>query len=205
MNSRSVTDRPETTPATTGQPGPQKQQSGDAAYLNWLKEDYTRLINALALSDLHKHMLKSRWLDQVLWMEGRANRTRDWYYRLRLTTIIGGILIPILVTLSQTAALPWVAWVATFIGALVAIAAAVEEFFRYGERWRHYRNTVETLKIEGWYFFQLSGPYSRYNTHEQAYERFGGRVEAILQQDVQTYITKVVVEEEPLKGEQENP
>jgi hypothetical protein len=179
------------------------KNKSDRAYVEWLESEWGELIDALSLSDLRKRMLKSRWLDQVIWMEGRTNRDRNWYYRLRLTAIIGGILIPICVTVSQVSSLGWVAWVATGLGALVAIASAVEEFFHYGERWRNFRNTAELLKIEGWQFFQLSGPYSRRKSHAHAYEKFAARVEEIIHRDVQVYISEVVGEREAREEEGE--
>jgi hypothetical protein len=172
------------------------------AYVEWLKLDLGRMIDELGLSDLRKQMLRSRWLDQVIWMEGQANRTQNWHYGLRLTAIIGGILVPICVTVGQVPSLAWVTWVATALGALVAIASAVEGFFHYGERWRNYRNTGELLKIEGWQFFQLSGPYS-HSSHAQAYEKFAARVEEIISSDVQTYISQIMAEREPEQGEDE--
>jgi hypothetical protein len=177
-----------------------KERGGsDRAYIQELRANLSDLIDQLDLSDLRKRMLKSRWLDQVMWMEGRANQSRSWYYRLRLTAIIGGILVPITVTVSQASHLGWVAWLATGLGAVVAIASGAEEFFDYGERWRNYRQTVEMLKIEGWQFFQLSGPYSRRESHAQAYEKFAGRVEDIAQHDVQVYINQIVAEREEHK------
>ena len=79
---------------------------------------------------------------------------------------------------------------------LVAIGAAVEGFFRYGERWRHYRSIVERLKIEGWQFFQLSGQYRRHGAYAAAYPTFAARIEEIIQSDVQQYITEIVRERE---------
>jgi len=168
----------------------------DQLYFDWLKTDLNALIDELELSDMRKHMLRSRWLDQVLWMEHRADWARNWYYRLRLTAIIGGILIPISVTVSQVAALGWVAWFATGLGALVAISAAVEEFYHFGDRWRNARNTAELLKAEGWQFFQLTGAYGRYKTHNDAYEKFAARVEEAIQRDVHIYISEIVGERE---------
>ncbi len=179
------------------------KNKSDQAYLEWLRSDLGELIDALRLTDLRKRMLKSRWLDQVVWIEARANRARNWYYGLRLTAIIGGILIPICVTVSQVSSLKRGAWVATGLGTLVAIASAVEEFFHYGERWRNYRNTVELLKIEGWQFFQLSGPYNRRKSHAHAYEKFAARVEEIIHRDVQIYISEVVGEREAQQEEGE--
>ncbi len=167
------------------------------AYRESLRKDLGGLIEVLDLSELQKHFLRSRWLDQVLWMEGKAGHARDWYYRLRLTTIIGGVIIPALVSLNFTTENDVVIGSITFsISVVVAISAAVEEFFHYGERWRHYRQIVEALKIEGWQFFQLSGPYRRFKSHAEGYRAFAARVEDISRLDVESYVTNVVQERE---------
>ncbi len=174
-------------------------------YHQQLKKELGTLIDTLELPDLQKQCLRSRWLDQIMWMEGRANRARDWYYRLRLTVIIGGVIIPALVSLNTPAVTtvnvsPEVAkavgWATFGLSLLVALSAAVEQFFNYGERWRHYRRMVETLKIEGWQFFQLSGPYRRYKSHADAYRAFAARMEEASQHDVEAYISSVVREKE---------
>lgn len=168
-------------------------------YCDWLKQDMGSLIDALALSDLRKHFLHSRWLGQVIWMEGKADDTQKMYNRLRLTSIVGGVIIPALVSLNissegseGTAGI--VHWATFLISLLVAISLAVEEFFNYGERWRHYRRTVENLKIEGWEFFQLSREYKDFKSHEDAYPSFAAHVEYILREENNTFINVVVRE-----------
>lgn len=69
----------------------------------------------------------------------------------------------------------------------------------FGERWRHYRRTVERLKLEAWQFFQLSGPYSSHKDHAEAYRTFASRVEGPIQQEVDMYIRHVVRERETAK------
>lgn len=64
------------------------------SYREWLKQDLSGLIETLSLSDLQKHFMRSRWLDQVLWMEGMTDQARDRYYALRLITIVGGLIVP---------------------------------------------------------------------------------------------------------------
>jgi hypothetical protein len=154
------------------------------------------LIDALELSDLQKHFLHSRWLEQVLWMDSKADICQRHYYALRLTAIIGGVLIPPLVTLKNGSGVVGsiVFWLTFFISLLVAVSLAVEEFFHYGERWRHYRRTVETLKLEAWQYFQLTGAYQSNPTHQEAYTSFAARVEDILRQDVDVFITQLVQE-----------
>lgn len=169
----------------------------DTSYRKWLRQDYGALIEALKLEELQKHFLRSRWLDQVLWMEGRADSARNRYYTLRMITIIGGVIVPALVSLKLSDIGGSVIHGLTFvISLLVAISAALEEFFHYGERWRHYRRIVELLKIEGWQFFQMGGPYRSYKSHAEAYPAFSTAVEGIIQHDVDIYITHVVEEKE---------
>lgn len=160
-----------------------------------LKADFDQLIAQLRLSELRRQFLRSRWLDQLVWVEGRATHNRDRYFFWRLITIISGVLVPALVTLqlNGSATTP-VTWATFAISLLVAISAAVEGFFRYGERWRHYRRTAELLKTEGWQFLQLTGHYRRHIAHATAYPLFASRVEDILQQDVDAYVTTVAAE-----------
>jgi hypothetical protein len=140
-------------------------------------------------------MARMRWPEQLLWVEGRADHNRNRYFFWRLITLLGGVLVPALVTLQLNGpARAPVTWATFVVSLLVASSAAVEGFFRYGERWRHYRRTAELLKTEGWQFLQLTGYYRRPATHAAAYPLFASRVEDILQQDVDAYITTVAAE-----------
>jgi hypothetical protein len=177
-----------------------QKQSPDQVYDTGMKTDLASLIDGLQLDDFKKRVLKGRWLDQVEWLGKRSRETRDRYYRLRVIAIVGGILTPILVSVGQVDKWGWMGWVAMAVGAVVAVAVGIEGFFRYGDRWRNYRGSCEVLKSEGWSFFQLTGPYGRYNTHADAYEHFAGRVESIIQADVQTYITEIVAERDKKDG-----
>ena len=168
-------------------------------YPDWLKGELGALIDALALTEMQKHFLRSRWLDQVAWMEAKASEAQRRYYRLRLTTVIGAVLVPALVSLETLAGgLGDAARVASvLISLVVAVTAAIEQFLHFGERWQHYRQTVERLKTEGWFFFQLTGRYSADGaTHTALYPAFAQRVEEIIQGDVQVFMTEVAGEGE---------
>lgn len=140
-------------------------------YREWLKQDIGSLIDALQLSELQKHFLHSRWLDQVLWMEGKADHAQKRYYLLRLTAIVGGVTVPALVSLNlgSTGVMVSIRWATFVISLLVAISIAVEEFF------------------------QLSGEY-RDLKHAEAYSVFAAKVEDILRHEVDVFITEVVRE-----------
>jgi hypothetical protein len=168
------------------------------AYPQWLREEFGAMIEELALPTLHKRFLTSRWLDQVAWMEGKADEARRRYYRLRLTTVVGAVIVPTLVSVQGVSGDFDVAVrVATVVLSLiVAVSAAIEQFFHFGERWQHYRQTVERLKAEGWLFLQLSGHYVCANGagHAGAYPAFVQRVEEILRSDVDRYVSEVTVD-----------
>lgn len=172
------------------------------SYRDQFKEEMRSLIEQIGLSDLQQQFMKSRWLSQVLWLESRSQQNRNRYYLLRLVTIIGGVIVPALVSLNINAdnVQATIGWIAFGLSQAVAISAAVEEFFRYGERYRHYRNTAEAMKIEGWQFFQLSGPYRNSQSHTEVYADFAQRVESIMQRDVDGYLSEVVKDKEKEKS-----
>ena len=183
-------------------PKPKKE-----TYRDYLKQEFNELIEKINLSDLQMRFMKNRWLDQLLWLEGRATKNRNRHYTLRLITIIGGVIVPALVSVNsanindkQQKFREVFAWTAFGLSQAVAISAAVEELFHFGENYRRYRNTAEGMKIEGWNFFQLSGPYKGFLSHAEAYPTFATHVEEIIQQDVEGYVSQSVQSEAEVKA-----
>jgi hypothetical protein len=165
----------------------------------WLRSDLDALVDSLHLGPEQDHFLRSRWLENVLWMESAAQRTRTRYYALRVTTVVGAVIVPALVSINavgntQTA----ITWLTFAVSLVVAISAAVEGFFRFGERWRHYRSLVEELKTEGWNYYELTGPYQAHGaTHEAAFPTFAGRVNDVLRRETETYIADIASPPQP--------
>ncbi|MEO0849742.1 MAG: DUF4231 domain-containing protein, partial [Cyanobacteria bacterium J06648_1] len=96
-------------------------------YSDRFKQEMHSLIEQIELSDLQRQFMKSRWLSQMLWLESRAQQNRNRYYFLRLVTIIGGVIVPALVSLningSDVQAV--IGWIAFGLSQAVAISAAV--------------------------------------------------------------------------------
>ena len=215
------------------------------SYYDYLRQEMTDMVEQLELPDLCKQSLKSRWLDQVVWADKKAEECRRWHYRLRLTAIVGGVVLPALVGINFQLGKDneyfrfWFPYVPFVLSQIIAVSAAAEEFLRFGDRWREYRQLAEELKAEGWQYLQLSGPY-RYKTHEEddsllplsrsrmsevsvedwkalkpriqnnestthqdVYTLFAGRVESLIKNDVQNYISalqqKQAKEQEQIK------
>ncbi|MGB3238735.1 MAG: DUF4231 domain-containing protein [Geitlerinemataceae cyanobacterium] len=160
-------------------------------YEQYLREELGSLVEQLQLPPLYQQSLKQRWIDQVVWADKKAGQCRTWHYRLRLTTIIGGVILPALVGLNMQLKdnLPdWFPYVPFFMSQVIAVSAALEEFHRYGDRWRDYRKMAEDLKGEGWQYLQLTGSYENLLHHMEGYATFASRVESVIQNDVKNYV-----------------
>ena len=155
------------------------------------------LVDELEVDAMRKRFLNARWLEQLVWFEQKAAQARDRYYRLRLTTVIGAVILPALVTVdagsdglgTSVRAATWL------VSLVVAASAATEQLFHFGERWRNYRQTAERLKAEGWLFLELSGRYANgASTHASEVAAFLARVEELVRSDVDAYLTEIAVE-----------
>jgi Protein of unknown function (DUF4231) len=172
-------------------------------YVNELRTTFERLIDDANLDTRQRDFLELRWLDQVTWMEAKASKAQRFYYRLRLVTIVGAVVVPALVALNTLDGWPGDAaqigaWIVSLV---VAVSAAVEGFFQFGQRWRNYRSTAERLKTEGWLYLELAGPYAAVDgSHKDAYRTFVSRVEELIQKDVEVYVTEVATEKQRPAG-----
>jgi hypothetical protein len=160
-------------------------------YLDGLKREFGEIVDSLSLDAMQKRFLRARWLDQLLWFEKKAGSNQKRYYTLRLVTIVGGVIVPAIVGINVRGDNVAVAlsWVTFSVSLVVAIAAAVEGFFRYGERWRTFRRTAEGLKAQAWQYFQLVGPYAGME-HANAFPMFAAQVELLVQQDLEAFIAQ---------------
>jgi hypothetical protein len=181
------------------QPAAAPPASGTGAHATPSYEEEMRsLIARMEITDEQRQFLRSRWLDQVLYMGDRASDAKRRYYAFRLTTVVGGVIVPALISISLAGAgrfdsnLDFGMRLLTFmVSAMVAVTASVEGFMHYGERWRHYRVNAELLKSEGWQYLTQSGGYRRITDPEQAFQGFASRVEEILRDDVDGFMTQV--------------
>ena len=161
------------------------------SYQKFLKGTLVGMIDRLDIDEFRKDALKSRWLDQLLWLESNAGKAKKRFYTLRLVTIIGGVITPALVSFNIGPYREVFLWSAFGMSQAVAISVAVEELFGFSGRYRTFRNTAEGMKVEGWQYFQLAGQYSCYRSHSAAYIEFAGRVEAMIKLDIEGYMAQV--------------
>lgn len=129
---------------------------------------------------------EGRFLEYLRWLENGSANSLILYYSLRIPAIVLAALVPALVALN----LGTVGRTITVVlGVIVAAATAVEHFLTSGQRWRHYRGSVELMKSEGWLYLELAGPYSNLASLEAAFPIFVGRVETLMRDEVNEYVT----------------
>jgi hypothetical protein len=161
-------------------------------YNDQLNEDFQALIEGLQLDPLQKNYLKSRWLDQVLWIENRATKMRNWYRRLRAGSVVASALVPIMLMVvgfnRDERINNFIKGATALVSAGVTVAVAIEELNQFGDKWYRYRRSAELLKSHGWQFFERSGIYRKYDSHQAAFIDFTEQIEAIIQRDVEVYI-----------------
>ena len=163
------------------------------------------LLEGLEVAPFRKEVLRQRWLDQVGWMGRQARKMRRRYQLIRVPTVLGGVATPGLIAIllsaggSEQTFLPGVSTeavriVAFFVSIGVAALAAYEEVMRFGDRWRHYRRTTELLKTLGWQYLTLSGQFKRFRSHDDGFTAFTERVEDVLNEDVEGYLSAITAE-----------
>jgi hypothetical protein len=165
---------------------------------SWLAQEFGGLLDEFDLDERQRRFVRARWFDQMEWFDAKAKLAQRRYYVLRLTAIVGGLVVPALVSLNihHGTLGSGVAWTTFALSLVVGIAIAVEGFFNYGGRWRQYRRTAELLKGHGWQYFELVGVYSSFPTHSAAFSRFAAAVEALIAEDVEAYLSKVMREQQ---------
>ncbi len=90
----------------------------------------------------------------------------------------------------------------------VTAVIAVDEYFRYGDRYSESRLVVERLRVEGSRFASLADVYVKLQNHQSAFPVFMTRVEDILEHDVEQWValaTSKVDADLPTQGSQRTP
>ncbi|ANS04226.1 hypothetical protein [uncultured Mediterranean phage] len=157
------------------------------------KDQVLDIINSLKLSsETDKHILKSRFLYEVLNYDARRNHTKKYYNGFRFVVTVGSILLPAILSIGQMdpAKLPknfdsvtyWGAW---SISLMVTVSNGFLQLFSLDKNYFEFALTSEQLKTEGWQFFQLSGKYDDYEDHKEAYRPFCKSIENIKRKQVE--------------------
>lgn len=118
--------------------------------------------------------LENRWYSQWAWYDAKAQENKKSYFYYQNVVIIGGVIIPTLVSINPTLALALTELVSAFdetvvrtvldmitviVSLAVAMSAAYLGLQKFGENWASYRAAAEELQSEKSYYDMGAGPY----------------------------------------------
>jgi hypothetical protein len=133
-----------------------------------------------------------RWRGAVLNMSRKTRWAQRAFLWSRFLTVAGALTIPVLAGINVAGKSSNAIQLSTLILSLVvAIATAVDQVFRLGQRWRLSRQTRGDLVAEGWDFFEGAGPYKR--GHAATFQHFFEQIEKILKFYESHYLVDVAV------------
>lgn len=129
--------------------------------------------------------LQNRWLHQIRWWNQQAWKARTYYFWLRRIIVVGGVLVPFLITATIAPQIdPWLRYIGTALSLIVAMCAALEALYGWGSIWLDKRRAAELLKVEGWLFFHGGGPYKE----RREFSDFVTEVESKIAAEVGEYV-----------------
>lgn len=181
-----------------------KQELGKTEQDDDKKRKWMDILDQLNLPPLDRSVVDN-WVNQLIWMDGRANRERAVNDLIRWWQVVLSVLIPVLISNADTRNLgiqnsTWASVASLF----VAIITAIYQFRSPDKYWRHYRILHETYLDELWSYIALSS--DKYppekssddsngelipQTHQAAFKRFNTRMSAIRQDEVQRFFSEV--------------
>ena len=143
-------------------------------------------------NNVHNSIIKLRFLEQIRYYEKKRDITGRFYNIFRFTVTFGSIVLPALLSIGQMdpEKLPrnfdqisyWMTWM---ISLIVTMSNGFLQLFSLDKNFFNYSVVVEQLKTEGWQFFSLSGKYSDFDTHQEAYKVFLKYIESIKRKQVE--------------------
>jgi hypothetical protein len=102
-----------------------------------------------------KHYINTRWKPQVDYYDAKGSFNKRRHQSLQAFIGVGSVGVTLLLGLSVPGEFVAV------ISALIAVATAVENVYKYGDSWRRFRQASERLKREKIMFDMGAGPYRR--------------------------------------------
>ena len=84
-----------------------------------------------------------RWKSQKDYYSMRVGNYKRWHLGLQLYMGVIAVFVPVLLSIPEVPKI-----IPSILSASIAAAAVIENVNRYGENWRTFRTTLETLKRE---------------------------------------------------------
>jgi hypothetical protein len=123
--------------------------------------------------------MTERWQSQRDYYSRKAARSKKWHQSLQVFVALSAVAIPVLLVIPE---MPKI--IPAIMSGLVAAATALENVYHFGDDWRNFRQTLESLKRERALYDAAAGPYGSPKT---AFRRFVERSENIIAEETGRY------------------
>ena len=143
-------------------------------------------------NDQEKAYLEDRFKSQEIYYDRKSAHNKRWHQSIQLFIAVGSVAVPVLLGISEIPKL-----VPTILSLMVAAVAGIENVFHFGDNWRIFRLTLESLKREKALYRAGAGPYKNPQT---AFTRFVERSENVIAEETVRYFEH---EEEALQRTRE--
>ena len=97
----------------------------------------------VAQPETKQEIALKRWQNQKDYYSKRVEKYKRWHLGLQLYMGVIAVAVPILLNIPHVPLL-----IPTILSGTIAAAAVIENVMRYGENWRTFRTTLESLKRE---------------------------------------------------------
>ena len=132
--------------------------------------------------------LKERVKDQEEWMERKSGSSKRSFQSGKLIVIILSVSIPLLVTLLDQHA--YIKYIIAGVGVLIAAVEGILSLYDFQNNWISYRQTLEALKREKFFFATKSSVYKA----DKSFQFFVERIETILTVENKNWSESTMVE-----------
>ncbi len=126
--------------------------------------------------------LETRWQSQKNYYSKNSGKNKKQYQQIQLTIGAGAIIVPLLLGIPDIPK-----WVPAIISAMVAVLAATENVYQFGDNWRNFRQASESLKRERALFDAEAGPY---RISKDPFRRFVERCEDVIAAETGQYFQR---------------
>ena len=160
---------------------------------------YIESIKKLSIDSYKKDQLQSDFIMNLRLMETLANRNLLLQDISNIIVIVLSALVPVFINYSsstdaKSTDTPGHLVLATILSVLLAIFNALRQSYKFREKWQNYRRTAELLLIEGQNYFALSGSYSKYASHDEAFPIFISAISNLRINQLNDYIKTSIPE-----------
>ena len=109
-------------------------------------------------TNLSEHQyLTERLQEAQQWYSQKSNQNRRWHKKLNIIQIVAASMIPFLAGLQ--ADYPSFKWAIGAEGVIIALITALQNLYKFEEKWIKYRGVSERLKNEMYLFRTSAAPY----------------------------------------------